>query len=311
MAAVQARGLVKRFGAVHAVEDVDLRVEPGEVRGLLGPNGAGKTTLLRMLFGLVRPDAGAVRLLDEEMGDVDSRLPDGVGGFVEDPRFYPYLSARRNLKLLAELDRVGAPIRIDEALEVVGLAGGAERKVGGFSTGMRQRLGLAAALVRGPRLLLLDEPTTGLDPSGAREMRALLRTLAREGTAVLLSSHDMGEVDEVCDGVTIMRSGRMAWDGTVERLRREAPPQGLRLRTSDDARALEIARALAGVSVAADPDGGMTVSGQEGQLDELVLELGRAGIAVRRLEPLAPPLEAMFFALTRAEPQRAPDLQAA
>jgi ABC-2 type transport system ATP-binding protein len=308
---VDAHGLVKRFGEITALDGVDVRVEGGRVQGLLGPNGAGKTTLLRILFGLVRPDAGSVRLLGEQLDTSDARLPDGVGGFVEDPRFYPYLSARRNLKLLSELDEVRSAARIGEALELVGLADTADRRVGGFSTGMRQRLGLAAALLREPALLLLDEPTVGLDPAGVREMRALLRKLADGGTAVLLSTHDMAEVDDVCDGVTIMRSGRVVWDGTVQRLRAEAPAPDLRLCTSNDARALEIARGHMGVTAVSDQREGLVVSAEDGRLDAYVLALGQAGIAVRRLELLAAPLESMFFALTGSGSDTGAELDAA
>src|SRR4051794_39341464 len=233
-----------------------------------------------MLFGLVRPDAGSVRLLGSELDADDPRLPDAVGGFVEEPRFYPYLSARANLDLLARLDGPGAGARVGEALERVGLAGAAGRRVGGFSSGMRQRLGLAAALVRAPALVMLDEPTVGLDPGGVRETRALVRSLARDGTAVLLSTHVMAEVDDICDTVTIMGAGRVVWDGDVERLRREAPAPARRLATSDDARALELAHAEPALSVEAD-DGGLLVSGDDAAVDALVVALGRAGVAVR------------------------------
>ena len=209
---IEISGLCKAFGAVRAVDCVDLRVEPGELRGLLGPNGAGKTTLLRLLFGLVRPDAGRIA------------ISDGVAGFVEEPRFYPYLSGRRTLELLAELDGGTARARVDEALDLVGLTREAGRRVGGYSTGMRQRLGVAAALLSTPRVLLLDEPTTGLDPSGARELRLLLRSLADDGVTVLLSSHDMDEVADICGSVTIMRSG----SSRVGRANGAAPGGGAR-----------------------------------------------------------------------------------
>src|SRR5580765_2268575 len=186
--AVEARGLLKRFGEIVAVDGVDLEVAAGEVRGLLGPNGAGKTTLLRMLFGLVRPDGGSINLLGRPLRDGDPAALDGVAGFVEDARFYPYLSARRNLELLAELDGGAGAGRVGELLELVELPARGTQKVGGFSTGMRQRLGLTASLLRSPRLLLVDEPTTGLDPAGIRDLRALLRRLPHEGVTVVLSS---------------------------------------------------------------------------------------------------------------------------
>src|SRR5436190_307047 len=177
---VEVRGLLKRYGSIVAVDDVDLTVERGDVFGYLGPNGAGKTTSLRMMLGLIRPTAGHVRLFgrDPQLG-VDAL--EGVAGFVEAPRFYPYLSGRKNLELLAALDGDGAAARIDEVLEVVELAPRARHKVGGYSHGMRQRLGIAAALLRRPRLLILDEPATGLDPAGMRDMRTLIRRLAGDG----------------------------------------------------------------------------------------------------------------------------------
>ena len=250
-AAVRADGLVKRFEDTIAVDHVDLDVHPGEVRGLLGPNGAGKTTLLRMLFGLVAPDAGSIELFGRPLNPSD-RLPlDGVAGFVEDPSFYPYLSGRANLELLAELDGGGARQRIDDALERVDLLGRARDKVSGYSSGMRQRLGIAAALLRQPRLLLLDEPTSGLDPAGAREVGALLRELSSQGTAVLLSSHLIGEIESTCDGFTVVARGQVVWSGSAAQLRAQAPASAYSLVTSDDERALQIAEIHPGVRRAA------------------------------------------------------------
>src|SRR5690349_17185578 len=158
---IEVSGLVKRFGDVRALDGFDLRVERGTIHGLVGPNGAGKTTFLRVLFGLVAPDEGSVTVLGRGIDDNPGGALDGVAGFVEEPRFYPYLTARRNLELLADLDGRPSAARVDEALELVGLTGRAGQRVGNFSTGMRQRLGLAGALLREPRLLLLDEPTIG------------------------------------------------------------------------------------------------------------------------------------------------------
>src|SRR5579884_848472 len=171
---VEVRGLVKRYGELTAVAGVDVTIEVGDVYGYLGPNGAGKTTSLRMMLGLIRPTAGTVRLFGRDPWE-SVRALDGVAGFVEAPTFYPYMSARRNLELLAAYDGDGARARIDRALQVVDLESRQRDRVGGFSHGMRQRLGIAAALLRDPRLLLLDEPTTGLDPGGMRDMRVLVR----------------------------------------------------------------------------------------------------------------------------------------
>jgi ABC-2 type transport system ATP-binding protein len=299
VAAVRASGLVKRFETTIAVDGVDLVVGQGEVRGLLGPNGAGKTTLLRMLFGLVAPDAGEIELLGRPLGPLDEVRLDGVAGFVEEPAFYPYLSGRMNLELLAELDgsaRAGG--RVAEVLDQVGLSGRGEDRVSGYSTGMRQRLGIAAALLRAPALLLLDEPTSGLDPAGVREVGALLRRLASDGTAVLLSSHLIGEVEGICDSFTVLRRGRVVWSGSAAELRDQAPGSAYRFSTGDDERALELAAGHRGISATRMPTGELRLAARTGSLDAYVLELGQAGVAVRRLELLVSPLESMFFALT-------------
>jgi len=299
VAAVRAIGLVKRFETTTAIDGVDLVVEAGEVRGLLGPNGAGKTTLLRLLFGLVAADAGEVELLDRPLGPPDAVRLDGVGGFVEEPTFYPYLSGRVNLELLAELDGSGrAQRRVDEVLEQVGLAGRGQDRVSGYSTGMRQRLGIAGALLRAPSVLLLDEPTSGLDPAGVREMGGMLRGLASEGVAVLISSHLIGEIEDVCDSFTVLRRGKVVWNGSAARLRAEAPGSAYRLGTSDDDRALELASRHSGVEVTHSASGELRLAARTGALDPYVLELGHAGVAIRRLELMVSPLESMFFALT-------------
>jgi ABC-2 type transport system ATP-binding protein len=308
--AVRATGLVKRFGATMALDGVDLTLGPGEIRGLLGPNGAGKTTLLRILFGLIAPDAGAVQLLGRPLERLGQGALAGVGGFVEDPAFYPYLSARANLRMLARLDgrRVGAAA-IDAALARVDLAHRAADRLSGYSTGMRQRLGLAAALLRSPRLLLLDEPTSGLDPAGARAVAHLVGELASEGTAVLLSSHRIGELEQVCDSYTMLRDGQVAWNGTAGELEAQAPDSAYSLHTSDDERALTIASAVKGIRAQVAPRGGLTVAARPDDLDALVLALGDARVLIRRLALLVSPLESMFFARTAPDRMKLGELE--
>ena len=240
---VTARGLVKRYGEIVAVDHVDLTVEPGDVFGYLGPNGAGKTTSLRMMLGLIRPTEGSVRLFGRDPLEEGAKALDGVAGFVEEPRFYPYLSGRKNLRLLADYDDGDSRSRIEEMLELVELRDRAKDRVGGYSHGMRQRLGIAASLLREPKLLLLDEPTTGLDPAGMRDMRELVRRLAGEGLTVLLSSHLLGEVEDLCNRVAIIRKGQIVYEGALKQLLATARE---RLPHADDrARAGEGALSLA------------------------------------------------------------------
>ena len=295
--ALQSVGLSKRFGKLLAVDRVDLRVEPGSVCGLIGPNGAGKTTLLRLLLGLVKPDAGRIEFFGRQSAPAAGL--DAVAGFVEEPRFYPYLSARQTLELFARLDGGLERGRSDELLDLVGLAGpAADRRVGGYSTGMRQRLGLALALLGSPRLLLLDEPMTGLDPAAASEMRDVVRRLAADGVAVVLSSHDMDAVADICTAITIVSSGRVVWDGSMERLRAEAPAAEYRLETSDDARALAQGESRPGVQARKDGQRGLLVTAERDALDQFVLALAAEAIAVRRLTEVASPVEAIFLELT-------------
>jgi ABC-2 type transport system ATP-binding protein len=294
---VRARGLVKRYKEVLAVDHVDLSVRVGDVYGFLGPNGAGKTTTLRMALGLITPTAGTIELFGRDPMRLGARALEGVAGFVEAPRFYPYLSGRKNLELLAALDANRAAERIDEVLEIVELTPRARHRVGGYSHGMRQRLGIAAALLRSPRLLILDEPATGLDPAGMRDMRSLIRRLAAEGITVLLSSHQLPEVQELCDRVAIVDEGRVVYEGALADLRRQGGA-GYRLRSTDEARALSIAREQAGIESPALGEHGLAFQAEERHVGVLSLALGRAGVGILSLTPELATLEDLFFRLT-------------
>jgi ABC-2 type transport system ATP-binding protein len=297
---VRARGLVKRYKEVLAVDHVDLNVRAGDVYGFLGPNGAGKTTTLRMALGLITPTEGTVELFGRDPMRQGAHALEGVAGFVEAPRFYPYLTGAKNLELLAALDGGSAGERIGEVLEVVELTPRAGHRVGGYSHGMRQRLGIAAALLRRPRLLILDEPATGLDPGGMRDMRSLIRRLADEQITVLLSSHQLPEVQELCDRVAIVDRGRVVYEGALADLRRQGGA-GYRLRTSDDTRALEVARRQPRVEFAAIGEHGLAFQAEEADVGRLSLALGSAGIAILALTPELATLEDLFFRLTEAD----------
>jgi ABC-2 type transport system ATP-binding protein len=294
---VRARGLVKRYGEVVAVDNIDLNVNAGDVYGFLGPNGAGKTTTLRMALGLITPTQGSVELFGRDPMRQGARALQGVAGFVEAPRFYPYLTGRKNLELLAALDGGESASHIDQVLDVVELAPRAGHRVGGYSHGMRQRLGIAAALLRAPRLMILDEPATGLDPAGMRDMRALIRRLAHEGMTVLLSSHQLPEVQELCDRVAIVDRGRVVYEGALADLRRQGGAS-YRLRTTADERALQVAREQTGIDSPVLGEHGISFDAEEPQVAELSLALGRAGVGILSLSPQLATLEDLFFRLT-------------
>jgi ABC-2 type transport system ATP-binding protein len=314
-APLEVRGLVKRYDKLTAVAGVDITVNVGDVYGYLGPNGAGKTTSLRMMLGLIRPTEGTVRLFGRDPMESVQALQ-GVAGFVEAPTFYPYLTARRNLELLAAFDGNDARRRIDQALDTVELTDRATDKVGGYSHGMRQRLGIAAALLRDPKLLLLDEPATGLDPAGMRDMRVLIRRLADQGMTVVLSSHLLAEVEEVCNRVAIVRLGKIVYEGAIADLKRGAGTV-YRLATTDDERALAVCRAQPGIADVQIEHDRITFKSDEAAVAELSQALVEAGALIRVLTPQTVTLEDLFFSLTEgvdgagappavAEPQGAP-----
>jgi ABC-2 type transport system ATP-binding protein len=294
---VAARGLVKRYGRILAVDDVDLNVHEGDIYGFLGPNGAGKTTAMRMLLGLLRPDEGEVRLFGLDPQHELPRALEGVAGFVETPHFYPYLTGRKNLELLAAYDGGFAPTRIESSLELVELRDRAGDKVGGYSQGMKQRLGLAASLIRAPSLLILDEPTNGLDPGGIRDMRDLIKQLASQGITIFLSSHLLAEVEELCTRVAIIRSGSIVYEGALADLHASSVPS-YRLRTTDNRRAHGVCAGMDGVrELRADGDE-IAFSALEPTVVELSRRLVEAGLGISALVPETATLEHLFFELT-------------
>jgi ABC-2 type transport system ATP-binding protein len=296
---VVARGLVKRYADLVAVDHVDLTVETGDVFGYLGPNGAGKTTSLRMLLGLIRPTAGSIELFGRDPLRDGARALDGVAGFVEAPCFYPYLNGRRNLRLLADFDEPRTHTRIEEVLELVELDDRGDDRVGGYSHGMKQRLGIAASLLRAPRLLLLDEPTTGLDPAGMRDMRRLVRRLSGEGITVLLSSHLLAEVEDLCNRVAIIRRGRIVYEGALAELKARAG-KTWRLRTTDPERARTIALAGGAADLSA-ANGELHFAASEDVVAALTIALGQARVGITGLRAEAATLEDMFLELTEQD----------
>ena len=303
--AVRARGISKSFGEVVALDGVDLDIAEGEVHGLVGPNGAGKTTLLGVLLGLAQADDGDLEILGSPVRRTLA-LPDGVAGFVDGPGLYPALSARQNLAALARLRGDGTDA-IADALDQVGLTDVADDRVRGFSLGMRQRLGLAAALLTRPRLLVLDEPANGLDPTGTRHVHRVLTRLAAHGTSVVLSSHRMDDLAALCSDVTLLAGGRVVFSGPLSELAADTDELDYRLRTSDLAAARRVAADTPQVSVLGDNDllrrhdaDALLVRAAMPALDDLVARLAAAGVGVRELAPVVAPLEAAFLALTGA-----------
>jgi len=299
--AVRGRGITKSFGDIVALDHVDLDVAEGQIHGLVGPNGAGKTTLLGLLLGLAVADGGRLELLGVPVGRAFV-LPDGVAGFVDGPALYPSLTPRQNLSALAALRGVGAD-NVDDVLEQVGLIEVADDSIRGFSLGMRQRAGLAAALLTRPRLLVLDEPANGLDPAGSRDVHRVLARLAAAGTAVVVSSHRMDDLATLCSEITILVTGRVVFSGPLSKLASETGDLDYRLRTSDVGQARHAASRTPGIRLPLEGDAParadtLAVRGAEAAIEELVVRLVGAGIAVRELSPAVAPLEAAFLALT-------------
>ena len=297
---IQTDGLTKRFGKNIAVDGLSMEVHQGRVYGLLGPNGSGKTTTMGMLLGLLRPTAGSFRLFGSTTRHEESLRR--IGAVIEAPAFYPYLSGRRNLAYFQYISGRGVPGELDELLDRVGLAGRGDDRFRTYSLGMKQRLGIAFALLGNPDLVFLDEPTNGLDPEGMIEVRELIRSLGEEHRTVLLSSHLLHEVEQVCDSVTILAKGRLIAQGEVAELVRSRGREQVRLKTTDDAKARTILDALDWVEdVASAGDGSLLAAAPVARSGELTASLSRAEVYVTEMAPVQTTLEEYFLEVTAGQ----------
>jgi ABC-type multidrug transport system ATPase subunit len=286
--------LSKRYGEqIVAVDELTMRVRRGEVYGFLGPNGAGKTTTLRMLLGLVRPTSGSALVLGAAPGSPESLAR--LGALIESPTFYPFLSGRDNLRVLAHYSQT-AETKIEPVLEEVDLAARARDRFATYSLGMKQRLGIAAALLKDPELLILDEPTNGMDPAGMAEMRSFIRGLGRGKRTVLLSSHLMTEVEQICDRVGVISRGALVGEGTVDELRGR---EGLWVRVEPLEQAEQLLASLRGVEQVARFDGGLRIAADPAAAPMINRALVQAGLAVGELRPERASLEKVFLELTQ------------
>ena len=297
---VETHGLTKRYGPVLAVDGLSLQVPRGQVFGLLGPNGSGKTTTMGMLLGLVKPTLGSIRLFGTESDWSSREVLRRVGAIVESPTLYPHLSGRANLQYFQGISRRGGSDDIERLLELVGLANRADDKFHTYSLGMKQRLGLAYSLLGDPELLILDEPTNGMDPAGMMEVRGLIRQLSQDGYTVLLSSHLLHEVEEVCDSVAILSHGRLITHGRVQELL--AGRGAMRIRTTDDNKAAEIISSLTWVSGVTSGKDGLVVTVPPERSQEISAALSAQGVHLREMVELQESLEDYFLQVTSDDP---------
>ena len=294
---LSTHGLTKDFKQLRAVDTLDLSVCRGDVFGFLGPNGCGKTTTIRLIFGLIYPTSGYVQVLDHRVPDDRLRALRHLGGFVDDPMFYDNMTARRNLRLLGEMNGEVSEERISEVLEMVSLTERGKTKVGGYSHGMRQRLGIALALIHQPDVIVLDEPTSGLDPQGMKDVRELIRDLGKQGTTVFLSSHLLHEVELVCNRAVILSKGRVVMQGPVSEL--HPASHAVKVLTGDQSRALEIIKGMAAPETVRQDEGYVMVESGDGFVPEMVRRLVAENIDILAVVPaLEQGLEDMFLELT-------------
>jgi ABC-2 type transport system ATP-binding protein len=293
---IEMEGLTKRFGAVVAVDSLTLAIPRGGVFGLLGPNGSGKTTTMGMLLGLLQPTSGTIRLFGDGTPGVHAAVLRRIGAIVETPAFYPYLSGRANLRYFRGIGRRGSQYEVDRLLELVDLVAAADRPFRTYSLGMKQRLGIAFALLGNPEVVFLDEPTNGLDPAGVAEVRTLIRSLGEEGRTVILSSHLLSEVQQVADRVAILSRGKLVVQGAVADLLRVGG--ALRLRTTDDARAAWILSGVQAVEKAERRDGAIELTIAPERAWEASRALAGHGIYVAEMAPVQASLERYFLEVT-------------
>ena len=310
-AVIETQGLVKRFAEANAVDGIDLRVPAGGVYGFLGPNGAGKTTTIRIIVGLLWPTRGVATIFGETVVPGAPVLT-RVGSLIERPALYPYLSALENVRVFGTAHGLGPDVltqRAGEALDRVGLGSVAKRRAGGFSTGMKQRLALAIALIGRPDLVILDEPTNGLDPNGVVDVRELIGRLAADGTTVFLSSHVLPEVEQVCDRVAILREGRIVAEGPTNDLLGTGEKIFVRFDTADQASAALALLGARASSAATDPHhagGAVLVAAPAEAASGISRELAAAGLYPAELAPRRESLEAVFRELTADHPATGP-----
>ncbi|MDQ3400042.1 MAG: ABC transporter ATP-binding protein [Chloroflexota bacterium] len=301
---LRTSGLVKRFGALTAVADLDLEVRRGEVVGLLGPNGAGKSTTIGMVLGLVAPTAGTAQVQGHDVVTDRRRALANVGAMLEVTSFYPYLSGRDNLAAVAMLHGDAAAKRVDPLLERLGLTARAESKFRTYSLGMRQRLGIASTLLADPALVILDEPANGLDPAGQREIRELTLTLAKEGRGVLLASHLLHEVEQVCDRVVVVQKGKIIASGTIGQVTKGG--SAFRITVAEPARAAAAVRTVSGVREVTQTQTGIEVVANPELGADLNRALAQAGLYASAIVPRESSLEDVFMELTEKGPDAAP-----